>query len=263
MKQSYETAAERLRDAYSKGQVTPPRDALAPDDIDGGYAIQRINTVHWQNAGRRQIGRKIGLTSAAVQKQLGVSQPDYGVLFEDMAVAQAGMVSIERLLQGKAEAEIAIVLGRDINNPNPTMLELIRAVEYVLPAVEICDSRILDWRISIADTIADNASAAFFVLGDQPRRLDAVDLRMCGMLLEVNGACESLGVGAACLGHPLNAALWLARALASRAEPLRAGEVILTGALGPMTPLRKGSRVRAEIAGLGHVAFSVDAGATS
>lgn len=259
MKQSYETTAERLRTAYTKGQIAALRDTLAPDDIDGGYAIQTINTVHWQSAGRRQIGRKIGLTSTAVQKQLGVSQPDYGVLFEDMALPQGGVVSVERLLQGKAEAEIAVVLGRDIDNPNPTMLEIIRAVDYVLPAIEICDSRILDWRISIADTIADNASSAFFVLGEQPRRLDSVDLRMCGMVLEVNGTCESLGVGAACLGHPLNAALWLARTLAARAEPLRAGEVILTGALGPMTPLRKGSRVRAEIAGLGHVAFSVEA----
>lgn len=263
MKHPYEATAERLRAAYTEGQTAPLRDTIAPDDIDGGYAIQSINTAYWKNAGRRPIGRKIGLTSPAVQRQLGVSQPDYGVLFEDMVIAPGTSVAIERLLQGRAEAEIALVLGRDLDNPNPTALEVMRAVDYVLPAIEICDSRILDWRISIADTIADNASSALFVLGDQPRRLDAVDLRTCGMVLEVNGVCESLGVGAACLGHPLNATLWLARSLAARGEPLCAGEVILTGALGPMTSLRAASHVRAEIAGLGHVSFSVETSSTS
>jgi 2-keto-4-pentenoate hydratase len=248
--------AERLRDAYRRGPVSPLRDGLQPDDAERAYEVQAINTRYWVDQGRRVVGRKIGLTSEQVQKQLGVSQPDCGVLFLDMLISDGGSIDLSRLLQPKVEAEIALVLGRDITAPEPSVRDVIAATEYVLPALEIPDSRISDWRITFADTVADNASSGCFVLGWQPRTVANLDLWSCGMVMEVNGRIASTGVGAACLGHPFNAAAWLARALAARGEMLRSGDIVMTGALGPLVTLPRGASVRATIGGLGEVSFS-------
>jgi 2-keto-4-pentenoate hydratase len=250
-----ETAADRLREAYRAGPIGPLRDVLDALDVDGAYAIQAANTRRWQAAGRRIIGRKIGLTNPAVQRQLGVDQPDYGVLFDDMLVPNGGRLAPSKLLQPKAEGEIAFVLAQDLDQATPTRIDLWRSIAYALPAIEIVDSRFADWKITIADTIADNASSAYFVLGAEPRSLSGLDLETCGMTLSIDGAVQALGAGAACLGHPLDAVAWLARALAARGEPLRAGEVIMSGALGPMVALPPGARVRVAIGGLGAAEF--------
>jgi 2-keto-4-pentenoate hydratase len=254
----HEKIASRLRDAYRNGPITPLRDGLRPDDADAAYAVQSLNTQYWVDQGRRIIGRKIGLTSHAVQKQLGVNQPDFGVLFHDMLIMDGGSVDPRTLLQPKVEAEIALVLGRDLTVAAPTFLDVLAATEYALPALEIVDSRIADWSITLADTVADNASSGYFVLGRQPHEVESLDLWSCGMVTQVDGQIVSTGVGAACLGHPLNAALWLASTLASRGEPLRTGDIVMTGALGPMVRLKPGSEVRATIGGLGNVSVLVE-----
>jgi len=248
-----EALASRLREAYRSGAIPPLRDSLAPGDGAGAYRVQEINTRFWESHGRRLVGRKVGLTAKAVQAQLGVDQPDYGALFADMAVPNGGRLDPARVLQPKAEAEIALVLKADLHGPDITRETVRAATSHAVAAIEIVDSRIADWKITFADTVADNGSSGFYVLGDEQRSLDGLDLFTCGMATEVNGAIMSVGAGAACLGHPLNAAAWLARTV-----PLRAGDVVLTGALGPMVALSRGDKVNAHIGGLGGVSFILD-----
>ncbi|CAG9182972.1 2-keto-4-pentenoate hydratase [Cupriavidus pinatubonensis] len=253
--------AASLRHAAQQNQPIPPvRDALAAVGVQGAYAVQDINTAHYLETGRRLTGRKIGLTSKSVQQQLGVDAPDFGMLFADMELAPGEGVALDRVLQPKVEAEVAVVLERDLKHEQVTLSQLISAIAYVLPAVEIVGSRIANWDIRLLDTVADNASSGLYALGTQPRRLSEVDLRMCGMLMERKGEVVSLGVGAACLGHPLNAALWLARKMAEVGRPLHAGDVIMTGALGPMVTVAPGDIIDTTIAGLGSVrtAFAAD-----
>ncbi len=250
-----ELAATRLRNAYALGPVGPLRDTMDASDIDSAYAVQSINTEFWRQAGRRVVGQKIGLTSIAVQRQLGVSQPDFGVLFDDMLILDGGTLNAASVIQPKAEGEVAFVMGRDFDNPRATAVDLMAAIAYALPAIEIVDSRLKDWKITIADTVADNASSAFFVLGSQPQSLAGLDLLTCGMMLTLDGTVASVGAGAACLGHPLTAAAWLAATLSSRGQPLKAGDIVLSGALGPMVPIAPGNQVRVRIGGLGSAEF--------
>lgn len=248
--------AERLRDSYAAEPIPPIRDELPAGDVEVAYRVQEVNTEHWLAGGRRLVGRKVGLTSAAVQRQLGVDQPDFGMLFADMAVDTGAEVAAGALLQPRVEAEIAFVLGRGLQMPEPTLADLLLAVDYALPAIEIVDSRIAGWDIGITDTVADNASSGMFVLGTTPRRLDdpALDLRLAGMVLERHGEPLVFGAGAACLGHPLHALRWLAATMVRVGRPLAAGEVVLSGALGPMIPAVPGDRFEARISGLGTVA---------
>jgi 2-keto-4-pentenoate hydratase len=249
-----ERMAERLRQAYDSRTAIPPlRDELTPGDVASAYAVQKINTEHWLRQGRRLVGRKIGLTSVAVQKQLGVDQPDYGMLYADMAMYDGEELSMSKVMQPKVEAEVALVLERDLDRPGIGSAELISAVAYALPAIEIVGSRIEKWNIKIQDTIADNASSGMFVLGNEPKKLDGLDLRLCGMVMEKRGDQVSVGAGAACLGHPLNAALWLARTMVEVGAPLKAGDIIMSGALGPMVAVAAGDVVDVRISGLGSV----------
>ena len=250
-----EELAARLRAAYAGPPIATLRDGLAANDVDGAYAIQAANTSYWVAGGRRIAGRKVGLTAEAVQRQFGVHQPDYGVLFDDMVLPDGSVVARNSLLQPKIEGEVALVMGRDLDNPRANLFDVLAAAAYALPAIEIVDSRIADWKITIADTIADNASAAFIVLGTEARSLAGLDLFTCGMILQSDGKIVSTGVGAACLGNPLNAAAWLARTLSARGEPLRSGDIIMTGALGPMVSLQGARQVRLSIGGLGSVGF--------
>lgn len=256
---NYEKTARRLREAYRSGAVAPLRDALEPTDAAGAYAVQLLNTRFWQDQGRRIVGRKIGLTAKAVQAQLGVDQPDYGVLFEDMEISDGGVLRPSKVLQPKAEAEVALIMGRDLRSADASPQDVLAAAAFAVAAIEIVDSRIADWKITFADTVADNGSSAFFVLGKERRALADLDLWTCGMALELNGQVASIGTGAACLGHPLNAAAWLARAMAAVGEGLKAGDIVLTGALGPMVALTPGDQVRATIGGLGRCEFSYQA----
>jgi 2-keto-4-pentenoate hydratase len=173
-----------------------------------------------------------------------------------MEIADGGRLDPARVIQPKAESEIAIVLARDLAKADATAADVAAAASYASAAIEIVDSRIADWRITFADTVADNGSSAFYVLGSERKPLDGLDLYTCGMALEVNGVLASLGAGAACLGHPLEAAAWLARTLVMAGEPLCAGDVVLTGALGPMVALRPGDHVEVKIGGLGQVSFT-------
>lgn len=253
---THETAARALRDAYSGGAIAPMRQWLEPTDADGAYAVQEINTRFWLAQGRRIVGRKAGLTAKAVQQQLGVDQPDFGVLFEDMAIADGGRLDPARALQPKAEAEIAFVLGNDLPSPDTTPEDVAAAVATVHAAIEIVDSRIADWKITFADTVADNGSSAFFVLSQGGLPLAGLDLEGAPMEMTINGEVRSTGAGAAALGNPLNAAAWLACTLAQRGEPLRAGDVVLAGALGPMVAMTPGDHVRAVVGGIGEASFT-------
>ena len=251
-----DTLAARLRGAYGTVPVPPMRDALAPLDANAAYAVQAANTAFWIRQGRRVVGRKVGLTARTVQTQLGVDQPDFGVLFEDMAIEDGGVLTSRNVLQPRVEAEVALVLARDLDEPDCTVADVAAATAHVAASIEIVDSRIADWKITFADTVADNGSSGFYVLGRDNRPLAGLDLYTCGMVLEIDGVVASLGAGAACLGHPLQAAAWLARTLAAAGDPLRAGSVVLTGALGPMVPIRPGAHVWAAVGGLGDVSFN-------
>ncbi|WP_257548366.1 2-keto-4-pentenoate hydratase [Sphingopyxis sp. DBS4] len=256
MTTTYEAVARRLRDAYAGGVVAPLRDTLEPTDAEGAYAIQTINARFWEAQGRRIVGRKAGLTAKAVQAQLGVDQPDFGVLFDDMRVADGGTLDPARTIQPKAEAEIAFILGADLPDTDTTAEQVAKAVASVHAAIEIVDSRIADWKISFADTVADNGSSAFFVLADQGLPLAGLDLEGAAMEMAINGVIASTGLGAAALGNPLNAAAWLAQTLAGRGEPLKAGDILLAGALGPMVTLTPGDHVEVRIAGIGACSFT-------
>ncbi|MDM0108384.1 fumarylacetoacetate hydrolase family protein [Variovorax sp. J22R24] len=251
--------ADLLWEAARSGRpVAPVREqveaaAVDGDIIDAAYRVQQIVTQRRLEAGGRLVGRKIGLTSKAVQKQLGVDSPDFGALFADMAVGDGEEIAPARLMQPKAEAEIALVLKRDLPHEKHTVADMIAATAYALPAIEVVGSRIANWDIRLADTVADNASSGLFVLGTRPVTLDKLDLAACGMVMERRGDQVSVGGGAACLGNPLNAAIWLADMLVSMGTPLRAGDVLMTGALGPMVAAQPGDVFTAHIEGLGSV----------
>lgn len=247
-------AAVQLRQAAETGTPCQPvRSVLTEQTLESAYRVQDMNTRYWQQQGRRLVGRKIGLTSKVVQTQLGVDQPDFGALFADMAIAEGEEISASRLLQPKIEAEVALVLEKDLAMEQPTVADIIRATAFALPALEIVDSRIANWDINILDTIADNASSGLYVLGSQPVSLSQLDLKTCSMALWKRGEPVSTGAGIACLGNPLSAALWLARTMSRFGQPLREGDTILTGALGPMVPAQPGDVFECNISGLGNV----------
>ena len=254
MSDAIQRVADLLDGAVRSGEAIAPVRTLLPEgDLEAAYAVQKFNTERGLREGRRLTGRKIGLTSLAVQKQLGVDRPDFGMLYADMAFADGEEMPWQRLMQAKCEAEVALVLSGDLTGEQLTMPELIAATAYVLPAIEVVGSRIAKWDIRITDTIADNASSGLYVLGNRPVKLADVDLRLAGMVMDRRGEQVSVGVGAACLGHPLNAALWLARTMVRVGMPLKAGDVVLTGALGPMVAVNPGDVFEARINGLGSV----------
>lgn len=247
-------AVERLSGAQrSRVPCAAVRDLIGTDDLPAAYAVQRGLVQGRLAAGARVVGRKIGATSRAVQQQLGVDQPDFGYLLHDMDVSDHRPISMATLLQPRVEAEVAFVLSRDLDlgrDEQAITLEVVRdAVDVALPALEIVDSRILDWDIGFTDTVADNASSGLFVVGTDGRTLDELEPRDVAMELTVNGEVRSSGTGAACLGDPVEALRWLAVQAQRFGDPLRAGQVVLSGALGPFVPFAAGDRVEARISG--------------
>lgn len=261
MNKHLQQAADLLWNAHQHAEpCLPVRELIGANDVAAAYAVQKINTERWLAQGRRLVGRKIGLTSKVVQKQLGVDQPDFGMLFADMCIADGEEVAAGRVMQAKVEAEIALVIERPLSHDRHTVADIINATAYALPAIEIVGSRIANWDIRLTDTIADNASSGLFVLGSRPVKLDAFDVIGCGMLMERRGDQVSAGAGAACLGNPLHAAVWLADMMAQVGSPLQPGDVVMTGALGPMVVAAAGDVFEASIEGLGSVraAFSAN-----
>jgi 2-keto-4-pentenoate hydratase len=250
------TAHRRLLSARaSRTPCAPVRDLL--DDVGSAYAVQSAWVAERLDAGATVTGRKIGLTNPAVQAQLGVDSPDFGVLLDEMAVASGGNADTARLLQPRIEAEVAFVLGADLDVAAPADADVVAATGSVTAALEIVDSRIAGWDITLLDTVADNASAGMYVLGSAPRPLGpGLDLAGCAMTMRRNGTEVSAGLGSACLGSPVRAVAWLAATAYALGAPLRAGDVVLSGALGPVVDVHAGDRLEAEVDGLGAVSVT-------
>jgi 2-keto-4-pentenoate hydratase len=249
-------AVARLAEALDTGiPCAPVRDLIGTDDLPAAYAVQQGLVQRRLAAGAAVVGRKIGATSEAVQRQLGVDQPDFGYLLDEMDAshgADGDPISMRSLLQPRVEAEVAFVLSADIApaHEDEITIEAVRAaVEVALPALEIVDSRIADWAIGFTDTVADNASSGLFVIGREGRPLSDLEPRDVVMSLTVNDEERSAGTGSACLGDPLEALRWLAIQAYRFGDPLRAGHLILSGALGPFVPFAPGDRVAASISG--------------
>lgn len=254
MNEKLNGAAQALMTARASRQpIGRISETFGIEGLDAAYAVAEINTRLRIEGGARVIGKKVGLTSKAVQAQLGVEQPDFGVLFDDMEYLDGAEVPMSRLIQPKAEAEVAFVVGRDLNVTNPTYGEFLNALAYAVPALEIVDSAIENWKLTLVDTVADNASCGVYVLGNQPVAISDVSLGDIGLQMNVNGVTASVGSGVACLGHPLRAAYWLAQVMAQRGEGLKAGEVILSGALGPMVAVNACDQIDVSVGGLGRV----------
>jgi len=248
---------KQLFDALNKGESMDPIRDQINNDIDAAYSIQKELVALRKARGEKVVGKKIGLTSFAVQEQLGVDQPDYGILFDTMDVTKAGAVDTSFLMHPKVEGELTFVLGKDITAKEITMELLIDAIAEVRSSIEIVDSRVENWNIRISDTIADNASGSHFILGEDFKTLHHMDPAAVTMRLYKNGSLESEGTGKACMDNPLNAALWLAQKMADQGEPLAKGEVLLSGALGPMVPVKSGDEVLLEVDGFDPISLTI------
>jgi 2-keto-4-pentenoate hydratase len=254
---SVKEAAQGLLGAYASGVPVPPLTADQPGlSVSDAYAIQLAQVSTWTAGGAVIKGHKVGLTSAAMQRQLGVDQPDFGHLTDAMLLPEGITADFGRFLQPKAEPEIAFVLRRPLRGPGVTVAEALAAVDFVLPALEIIDSRIADWKITLADTIADNASSGAVVLGSRPVRLDALDLALTGCLLHRNGRLEGAGAGGAVLGSPVNALVWLANTIGGLGVSLEAGHVVLPGSVCAAIPFGPGDTVSAAFDRLGTVSIT-------
>ncbi|RSL29471.1 2-keto-4-pentenoate hydratase [Salibacterium salarium] len=246
--------ADQLYQAEIKRDGTDALTVQEPDlTLDEAYAVQLENINKKCEQGQQIVGKKIGLTSKAMQNLLGVDEPDYGHLLDEMVVENGSDILMDQVMQPKVEAEIAFVLKQDLQGPNVNVLDVLQATDYVLPALEIVDSRVQDWKISLPDTIADNASSGLYVLGGTPVKVDETHLPQIGMVLSKNGEIENTGVGAACMGDPATCVAWLANKLSAFDITLKAGEVILSGALSAAIDAEAGDHFSAKLAQLGEV----------
>jgi 2-oxopent-4-enoate/cis-2-oxohex-4-enoate hydratase len=251
-KSVYKQLGDALYDALHAGVAVAPLTEQYPDmSIEDAYAVQQHMVARRLDDGERIVGWKIGVTSAAVMNMLGVYQPDFGCLTDTMVYNQGESIPSDSLIQPKAEGEIAFVLKRNLQGPGITVADVLMATEGVMTCFEIVDSRIKDWRIKIQDTVADNASCGALVLGDRLVDPRNVDLNTCGMVLEKNGEIVATGAGAAALGGPVNAVVWLANTLGRMGITMKAGEIVLSGSLAIMVPVVKGDQLRVAIGGIG------------
>jgi len=246
--------AAALLDAYRSRQPIEPLTGRFDDlTLDDAYQIQLLQVEQWLADGARVKGHKVGLTSAAMQRQMGVASPDYGHLLDTMFWLEHEPIPASVFVQPRVEPEVAFVLDEPLSGPGVTVADAVTAVGFVLPALELIDSRIRDWKIGLADTIADNASSGGVVLGSKPTALSAVDLRLSGCNLRKNGELAGTGAAGAVLGSPLSSLVWLANTLGARGVVLEAGHVILPGSITASIPVTAGDTVTATFAGLGSV----------
>ena len=226
--------------------------------LDDAYRVSELNfRRRVEEQGVRLVGKKIGLTSAAVQQQLGVTEPDFGYLTSDMRLESGDTLAPRRLIQGKFEGEVAFTLKDRLAGPGVDVEAVRAATDYVQVTIEVIDSRVRDWKIKIQDTVADNASSAYFVLGSEKVAFSEVDLVGATMKLWKNDELCSEGSGAACMGDPALAVAWLANCMGRFGVALEPGDIILSGAYGPVVALEPGDQGAVEITGLGRVSFTV------
>lgn len=254
-----ERLAKHLASAWDKGIGVEPVTKLAPSlSIDEAYQVQLVTINNEIKSGKTITGKKIGLTSKAMQDSLGVGEPDYGHLLDSMVIDNGGEIPVKHVLQAKVEGEIAFVLKKDLVGPNVTSFDVLQATDYIVPALEIVDSRVKDWKITLADTVADNASSGLYVLGDTKTKVTDIDLKQIGMAFYKNDALVNTGVGAAALGDPAKCVAWLANKLHTYGITLKAGEIILSGALSAAVPGNAGDVFRAKFADIGEVTVSFE-----
>ncbi|MBC2644652.1 MULTISPECIES: 2-keto-4-pentenoate hydratase [unclassified Rhodococcus (in: high G+C Gram-positive bacteria)] len=247
-------AAQRLLEAYRSGTpIDPLTPEFAPAELSTAYRIAQAQVEQWEKDGDSVKGHKVGLASAAIQRQMGVDQPDFGHLTASMFHLEHQPIPAATYIQPRIEPETAFVLGRPLTGPGVTIADAVRAVEFVLPALEIVDSRIRDWKIGIFDTIADNASSGGVVLGSRPVLLRDVDLRLTGCTLHINGELVATGAGGAVLGSPLNSLVWLANTVGPLGVTLEPGHVVLPGSMTKAFPISPGDSIVANMSGLGSV----------
>lgn len=250
-------AAVALMEAEkAKKPINPFTSSTEAISVDDAYQIQITQIRHKVDNGAKIVGKKIGLTSKAMQEMLKVDQPDYGHILNDMVYEDGETISLNQYIQPKIEFEIAFVLNKDLKGPNVTIQDVFEATEYVVPTLEIIDSRIKDWEIKFEDTVADNGSSAGAVIGKQTAEIHHLDLAKVEMKVYRNGEFLDSAVGAAVMDHPANAVAWLANSLSIYGISLHKGEVILAGALSKAIPIEAGDIFTAEFAGIGSVSAS-------
>jgi 2-keto-4-pentenoate hydratase len=251
-----EISALLLEAEKTKRPIDPLTEQFPQLTADEAYQIQLNQIKHKVVNGRTVVGKKIGLTSKAMQNLLQVTEPDYGHLLDDMIVLDGESVSLDDFIQPKMEFEIAFILKKDLKGPNVTMIDVINATEYVAPAIEIIDSRIRDWKIRFEDTVADNGSSARAIIGGKPTPIENIDLSHIGMAAYRNGQLIDTAAGAAVMGNPIHAVSWLANALSRYDISLHKGEIILSGALTAAVPVSSGDTFTVKFAHIGEVTVS-------
>ncbi|OMP67212.1 2-keto-4-pentenoate hydratase [Domibacillus epiphyticus] len=261
MQATYKEIAEYLVKAETEKFETPRVTAELKNDltVEEGYLVQEEIVKMKLAEGRKIIGPKMGLTSRAKMTQMNVDEPIYGYVFDYMLIESGGTVRLNDLIHPKAEAEIAFVIGKDIEGPGITGAQVLAATEYVVPALEIIDSRYENFNFTLPDVVADNASTSRVVLGNSLKKPESLDLDLVGVTLSINGEIKELGAGAAVLGHPANSIAMLANMLAKKGEKIREGDVILSGAITGAVMLAEGDQVVGKFDGFQDVTFKVQA----
>ncbi|MCU1546743.1 MAG: 2-keto-4-pentenoate hydratase [Homoserinimonas sp.] len=248
------TFGDALLSAYASGIPIAPLTTTDPGlTVEGAYAVQMHQVTQWKRTGRQVIGYKVGLTSKAMQQQLGVDQPDFGHLFDDMMLDAAAPVSLDRYIAPRIEPEISFVLSKSLRGPGLTIDEVADAVDHAVISLEIIDSRIAEWKITLADTIADNASSGAVLTGSGTAVLGSIDLGALPVTMQHNGIVVGQGVGAAVLGNPLEGVLWLANTLGELGQTLEAGSLIMAGSITAAVSIRPGDTVRATFGQMGDI----------
>jgi 2-oxopent-4-enoate hydratase len=246
--------ADELWEADRTAKPISPLTDRYPDLVlEDAYAIQTINIDRRIAGGEKAIGRKVGLTSKPMQGIFGVNEPDFGVLTDVMFVEDGDPIDLDRMLQPRVEAELAFLMETDLAGPGVTTAAALRAIAGAMPAVEVVDSRVADWKIKIVDTIADNASSGMLVVGGRMLPVADLDLRTLGVVVSRHGEVIDTGAGAACLGNPARCVAWLANKLGSLGDGLKAGDIVLPGAVHKMVAVESGDVFRADFAHLGPV----------